>query len=267
MSSISPWLPDMTRNKALAGKTVSSKGMNVTYDEDGYAIKATNFRHKVFAGTQQGVRAPSIEAVLGGEERSKYTGTAEDLAHFSNHDLERVEGWRQQVVDGEITARQAYAYLEMLREQYGYSGGAGGNEFIKLEQSRQPGEVMAEEAAARATQGVAAPSTESIRAGEAPTGLYGRAFAAPADEPAASQIATAPQGETAASVQSSATPQSETERMQDSYQAQLRTQQEQQSLKNALGDARVDAMLKSYGEQKKDALFGLLFADEEEKDD
>lgn len=252
MSEVFPNLPDMSRNMALAGKIVSSKGMNVRYDEMGYAVEAVNFKHAVFAGTQLGVRAPSIEAVLGGEERSKYTGSAEDLAHFSNQDLERVEGWRQQVLDGEITARQAYAYVEMLREQYGYSGGKDGNEFIQLERSRQPGEVMAEERAARDAQGIVAPSTATILANETSTGLYGRAFAAPVEEEQTTVVASA---------------QGDTERLQDSYQAQLRTQQEQQSLKSALGDARVDAMLKSYGEQKKDELFDALFEEEDKKDE
>lgn len=32
--------PDMSRNTKLAGKTVYSRGWNVTYDEDGYAVKA-----------------------------------------------------------------------------------------------------------------------------------------------------------------------------------------------------------------------------------
>lgn len=251
MSGVFPGLPDMSRNKALAGKTVSSKGMNVTYDELGYAVEAVNFKHAVFAGTKMGVRAPSIEAVLGGEERKKYTGTAEDLAHFSNKDLERVEGWRQQVLDGEITARQAYAYVEMLREQYGYSCGASGNEFIQLEQSRQPGEVMAEERAAREAQGIAAPSTASVLANESSTGLYGRAFAAPVEEEQTTVVASA---------------QGDTERLQDSYQAQLRTQQEQQSLKDELNGMRVDAMLKSLGEQKKEELFDMLFEDDEDKE-
>ena len=34
--------PDMSRDKDLAGKTVSKGGYNITYDENGYATKATN---------------------------------------------------------------------------------------------------------------------------------------------------------------------------------------------------------------------------------
>lgn len=244
MSTVHPFLPNMSRNIALAGKTVSAKGMNVRYDELGYAVQATNFRHKVFAGTANSIRAPSIDAVLGGEERSKYTGSAEDLAHFSNQDLAHVESWRQQVLSGEITARQAYAYLESLRKEYGYSGNADENEFVKLEQSRQSGVAMAEAGAVSGSQGVEAPIEASIPAEETPA---------------------APQSETAASVQSraAAAPQSETEQLQDAYQAQLRTQQEQQSLKDELNGMRVDSMLKSLGEQKKDELFDVLFEDVE----
>lgn len=251
MSAIPSWMPDMSRNMALAGKTVSSKGMNVTYDELGYAVSATNFNHKVFEGTMQSVRAPSIEAVLGGEERSKYTGAAEDLAHFSNYDLEHVESWRQQVAKGEITAQQAYAYLESLRRTYGYSLGPSGNEFVKLEYTKKPGEVMAEERAAQTSNTAMAAQT------------------AASTQPTASSAAIPAQPEASAgasSVQTAAPAQSGAERMQDSYQAELRRQQEQQTLKNELNDLRVDSLLKSMGEQKKDELFDILFEDEEKEE-
>lgn len=32
--------PDMSRNEKLAGKTVYSRGFNVTYDEKGHAVRA-----------------------------------------------------------------------------------------------------------------------------------------------------------------------------------------------------------------------------------
>lgn len=255
MSSIPSWMPDMSRNKALAGKTVSSKGMNVTYDEDGYAVQATNFKHKLFTGTKEGVRAPSIEAVLGGAERSKYTGTAEDLAHFSNYDLEHVEQWRQQVAAGEITSQQAYAYLEQLRSTYGYSCGPNNNEFVQLEYTKQPGQVIAEEKAAQEAQAVlAAQETSDPAAAQSPQSA------------GAGQTAQTTAPVAAASVQNAAPMQSETVRMQNSYQEELRRQQEQQTLKSELNDLRVDAMLKSIGEQKKDELFDILFEDEEKEE-
>lgn len=227
-------LPDMSRNMALAGKTVSSMGMNVTYNDKGYAVSAVNFNHKIFAGTKESVRAPSIEAVLAAGNR-KYTGTgaAEDLAHFSDHDLERVEGWKRQLASGEITAQQAHAYVEMLRNMYGYSLGANGNEFVALEYDKQPGEVMAAEREARIAQ---------------------------------ANAADAQTGTASAATTQAAAPQSATQQMQDAYQEQLRRQQEQQAIRNELNGMRVDTMLKSLGEQKKDELFDMLFEDKEKEE-
>lgn len=51
--------PDMSRNASLAGRTVSKGGFNITYDENGYAISATNYRHEHFAGTDYAIQAPS----------------------------------------------------------------------------------------------------------------------------------------------------------------------------------------------------------------
>lgn len=50
--------PDMSRNIKLAGKTVYSRGMNITYDEDGYAVKAI----KVDFVNEDGVRPAGEKA-------------------------------------------------------------------------------------------------------------------------------------------------------------------------------------------------------------
>ena len=60
-------MPDMSRNTALAGKTVYSRGMNVTYDDNGYAVKASNPHHSSFAGTTRSVTAQPIEDALAGK--------------------------------------------------------------------------------------------------------------------------------------------------------------------------------------------------------
>ena len=59
-------MPDMSRNTALAGKTVYSRGMNVTYNERGYAVKARNPDHPQFKGTTMSVHAQPIEDALAG---------------------------------------------------------------------------------------------------------------------------------------------------------------------------------------------------------
>ena len=58
----------MSRNTALAGKTVYSNGMNVTYNDQGYAVRAENPSHSSFAGTTKSVAAQRIEDALAGKE-------------------------------------------------------------------------------------------------------------------------------------------------------------------------------------------------------
>ena len=57
--------PDMSRNTKLAGKTVYSRGWNVTYDEDGYAVKAIKVNFVNPDGEQPaGEKAQPIEEAL-----------------------------------------------------------------------------------------------------------------------------------------------------------------------------------------------------------
>ena len=58
---------DMSRNEALAGKTVYTRDMNVIYDERGYAVKAYNPHHPHFAGTTRSIPAQPIEDALAGK--------------------------------------------------------------------------------------------------------------------------------------------------------------------------------------------------------
>lgn len=67
MSEYSIKQPDLSQNPALAGKTVYSCGMNVTYDKDGYAVKTVNPNHPNYAGTTMSIKAQPIELALKGE--------------------------------------------------------------------------------------------------------------------------------------------------------------------------------------------------------
>lgn len=60
-------MPDLSRNEKLAGKTVYSRGFNVHYDEDGYAVWAENPNHVKFAGTTKSIHAQPIEDALAGK--------------------------------------------------------------------------------------------------------------------------------------------------------------------------------------------------------
>lgn len=60
--------PDRSRNTALAGKTVYANGMNVTYDANGYAVKAWNPHHKNYKGTTKSVPAQPVKDALNGKE-------------------------------------------------------------------------------------------------------------------------------------------------------------------------------------------------------
>lgn len=68
MSTYSQKMPDMSQNPALAGKTVYSCGMNVTYDENGYAVKTVNPHHPNYKGTTMSICAQPIEDALAGKE-------------------------------------------------------------------------------------------------------------------------------------------------------------------------------------------------------
>lgn len=82
--------PDMSRNPALAGKTVYANGMNVTYDESGYAVKAVNPNHPNYKGTTMGVRAQPIEDALAGKEWSPDYAGLVDWNNGSPDDARRL---------------------------------------------------------------------------------------------------------------------------------------------------------------------------------
>ncbi len=234
--------PDLSRNMALAGKTVSVRGRNVTYNERGYVVETSDYGNKYFEGTMRSVRAPSIEAVLSGGDRGGYTGPAEDLAHFSDRELETVAGLQRQVADGTLSAERANEYIEEIRRLYGYSGGAGGNEFIALQYDKKVGEVAAAEEAARA---VAPPS-------------FTHADMASSVQAVSAQNDPAPKADAQGADTAGGA-----ERLREEFQRTLRVQQGQQSVRDALRDADY---LKGLGEQKRDELFDALFEDEDDKD-
>ncbi len=60
-------MPDMSRNEDLAGRTVYSNGMNVTYNDQGYAVSAVNPNHANYAGTTMSAHAQDKDAALRGE--------------------------------------------------------------------------------------------------------------------------------------------------------------------------------------------------------
>lgn len=68
-------MPDRSRNKALAGKTVYTCGMNVVYDDGGYAIKSWNPHHPNYKGTTKSLTAqPKEDALAGKPWTPDYTG-------------------------------------------------------------------------------------------------------------------------------------------------------------------------------------------------
>ncbi|MBE7003769.1 MAG: hypothetical protein E7425_05730 [Ruminococcaceae bacterium] len=184
-------MPDMSRNMALAGKTVSSGGMNVTYNDKGYAVQSVNYKHPVFKGSENAVRAPSIDAVLASGDRG-HSATAADLAHFSDEELEQLERRRDQVRRGELSAQQAYTYLEEMRSSYGYHGD-GFNEFAALEPVKLPNTSSVPDASSQIAMTMMTPrtETETASAAAAPAAESASAAAAvPAVESAPAAAAT-----------------------------------------------------------------------------
>lgn len=225
-------MPDMSRNMALAGQTVSTRGMNVTYDENGYAVKAVNYGHQAFAGTRKSIHAASKEAVLAAGSRAGYDGPEEDRAHFSDREFARAVELRRQVVAGEMSDTEANAQIEEIRRTYGYSFGASGNQYVAITlPEERPEEVAKAEAASVAAE--AAPVTAE-----------------------------------AASVQDAAPPRDAPgviEQLRESYQAQLLEQQQRQTIYSELEEQRLRNMVRVDAKEKTSNVL-LELMDEDEDD-
>ena len=153
MTTYSIKRPDMSQNIALAGMTVSSRGMNITYDEKGHAVKASNYGHSLYNGTSKSICAPSKEAVLAGDSRTGYDGPDEDRTHFSDSEFARAVELRSQVAEGKLSAAAANEQLEDIRRLYGYSFGTSGKQYaaISLPEER-PEEVAKAQAQSTVAQ-------------------------------------------------------------------------------------------------------------------
>ena len=125
--------PDMSRNKDLAGQTVSKGGYNITYNDQGYAVKATNYKHDHFSGTEKSVAAKSADSVTSSSDRKSYGGSSYDQSHFSDAELENAAYFRDLASKGSISWDEAHDYVEKIRNKYGYSGGGYGSEFNPLD--------------------------------------------------------------------------------------------------------------------------------------
>ena len=121
--------PDMSRNKDLAGKTVSKGGYNISYNENGYATSA------IKAGSKTGkAAAPSADTVSGGgSDRGSYGGSVYDQEHFSDDELRSAAEVRAAAAAGKTTWADAHDYVERIRSNYGYSGDSDGSRYIPLE--------------------------------------------------------------------------------------------------------------------------------------
>ena len=121
--------PDMSRNKDLAGKTVSKGGYNISYNENGYATSA------IKTGSKTGkAAAPSADTVGGGgSDRGSYGGSVYDQEHFSDDELRSAAEVRAAAAAGKTTWADAHDYVERIRGNYGYSGDSDGSRYIPLE--------------------------------------------------------------------------------------------------------------------------------------
>jgi len=117
------WMNDMRYHPELAGQTVYSNGMNVTYDNHGMPSWAINPNHAAWAGTDRSVRAPSVQAALRGDTSSY------DNQYLSDNELAQIAAMQAAAERGEISWDMAHQQAEAIRARYGYSGGAAGNAY------------------------------------------------------------------------------------------------------------------------------------------
>lgn len=122
---------DLSRDPSLAEKTVSKDGMNITYDDQGYARRATNYNHELFSGTDRSVAAPSSDTVKSTADRGDYGGSSYDQGHFSDSELRQAAELRAMAASGKIPWSEAHGYAERVRGKYGYSGGSDGGGYIR----------------------------------------------------------------------------------------------------------------------------------------
>lgn len=125
---------DYSRRPDLAGQVLSQNGVNVWYDENGYAKKGINYESDLFYGTDRGVAAPSLDRFNNtGVDRGSLGGSAYDQYYFSDSDLKNAAFYRDQAQKGNISWEKANEYVESLRKKYGYSGGEDGSGYTPLE--------------------------------------------------------------------------------------------------------------------------------------
>lgn len=111
MSEYSIKMPDMGRNEALAGRTVYDCGMNVHYDQYGYAVWAENPDAANFKGTTMSVHAqPKADALEGKPFEENWAG----LVYWNggNPDYEH-----PLTEENEAAARKEYAEAVALRDR------------------------------------------------------------------------------------------------------------------------------------------------------
>ena len=123
--------PDMSRREDLAGKTVSSNGMNVTYDENGYATSATNYK----ATNQQRAQSKDVydgDQALRQTAKEQYGLSDYDIQNMSDRQIQGLIDTRQLINSGVVPQDEGHGIYEGVRAQYGYSGGDDGSQYIKL---------------------------------------------------------------------------------------------------------------------------------------
>ena len=109
--------PDMSRRADLAGKTAISNGYTVTYDNLGYATKATKGAYDY---------APTKDYYVG---KGTYNGgnlwTDEEM--LTSDDLNTIQGYRNQIAAGTMTSDEANQLANKIRAGYGYTIDKSGN--------------------------------------------------------------------------------------------------------------------------------------------
>lgn len=103
--------PDMSRRQDLAGRTLISNGYTVSYDNDGYAYKASK-------GVADYTPHQDINAGNGSYGKS---GAWTDNEMLSALDRSKIQDIRNRLQRGEITGDQANQAANAIRAGYGYT--------------------------------------------------------------------------------------------------------------------------------------------------
>lgn len=122
-------------NHVAVLEAISSAASSIASSVGSYvsSLKSTISSMSSAISSMQAKGVGSGGSGLSDEERAALGGSAYDQANFTDDQLKAAADIRAAAEAGETSWKDAHAFVEELRSGYGYSGGADGSSYIKVE--------------------------------------------------------------------------------------------------------------------------------------